>query len=992
MLIISAGVMLSASVWAAPQGTVACDDHDGVLTAAASHGPGRLELPPVILDRYLRRMYCTTQRILAEPTLERRRPYEEARQGAARVIENLLSHLQLTATAQTDISLGAFARAFRAFRQLNATIASDALLAETPAETAAVKDLSDGQGQAAWDQVDAALQPLVALLGDSLVDVRVFSGEETPDCQTQTPLPQDMRLTTPSEDIDDLVARFAGVWNGAWYTTSGKKVLCNTLVIEEVFANGFARLIYSYGTGRRVIVPRFFRASGRIDSGTLYFQHPVSGSRYIYRFDERTLRGTYNNKGRAILSRVDDVSQVGCGQPDRKPPIAPPASGPRDRLTAEDLLVSNNPGSSPIHNNYFMPVGKTAAALHEFKGTLTVEEGSLFSAFQDCRGLTRPVPRVTLAFFTHGDYLVPVARNIQSPYSKTGGFILSPGKVWSEAGDEGLSRASFPFILTSRRNNGTHNGIATFLYDHKRISDLRIQVVQETAPWAKDDLWGQARITYRPGPIETEARLKAQFAKELQHHTPIRPWSALASVSTSPRLANFDGESNPTDISANGLIVDGTLYLRPCRTRYGPYPYCRDMRHGVFSVTKSMGAALSMLRLAQKYGDEVFDEKIKDYVTVTATHNGWDAVTFGDVLNMATGVGDRAAWRKPNVVYADESKPKMSKWLRALRTQDKLDISFSYDDYPWGPGEVLRYNTTQTVVLAAAMDAYLKRKEGPQARLWEMMRHEVLRPIGVFHAPLMHTQKEGLGGEPDIPILGYGFYPTVDDTAKIATLLQNNGKHNGQQLLGATQLQKALYKTGHIGLPTGRQNRFGSSMYNRSFWSVPYQTGECFFQIPYMAGYGGNLVVLLPNGLTAFRFADGRDFDPESMILAAEAIRPLCSSPTGGQSKGVSETPALTASQLRAALTNSTFYHDRFHLYFRSDGHAFAKVLGSGKYDVGTWTVTADGLTCRTWNVSARRQPICSVVYGQDKTFTFIEKDKWRKLVLRREPGNPEGY
>ena len=71
---------------------------------------------------------------------------------------------------------------------------------------------------------------------------------------------------------------------------------------------------------------------------------------------------------------------------------------------------------------------------------------------------------------------------------------------------------------------------------------------------------------------------------------------------------------SPEDISANGLIVDGVVYLRGCNTRYGPYPYCRDMRQGVFSVTKSLGAAVALLRLAQKYGDEVFDLKIKDYV------------------------------------------------------------------------------------------------------------------------------------------------------------------------------------------------------------------------------------------------------------------------------------------------------------------------------------------------------------------------------------------
>jgi hypothetical protein len=42
------------------------------------------------------------------------------------------------------------------------------------------------------------------------------------------------------------------------------------------------------------------------------------------------------------------------------------------------------------------------------------------------------------------------------------------------------------------------------------------------------------------------------------------------------------------------------------------------MRHSVFSVTKSLGAAVTLLRLAQTYGDQVFDLKITEYVTVTA--------------------------------------------------------------------------------------------------------------------------------------------------------------------------------------------------------------------------------------------------------------------------------------------------------------------------------------------------------------------------------------
>src|SRR5262249_30288696 len=161
-----------------------------------------------------------------------------------------------------------------------------------------------------------------------------------------------------------------------------------------------------------------------------------------------------------------------------------------------------------------------------------------------------------------------------------------------------------------------------------------------------------------------------------------------------------------------------------------PYPYCRQMRHGVFSVTKSMGAAVALLRLAQKYGDEVLALKIKDYVPVTAAHDGWEQVTFADALNMATGIGENWPQRELNDITADENKPKMlQQWLKARTTKEKLDVSFSYGKYPWGPGEVLRYNSTHTFVLAVAMDRFLKRQAGPQAHLWDMVLTEVFQPI-----------------------------------------------------------------------------------------------------------------------------------------------------------------------------------------------------------------------------------------------------------------------
>jgi CubicO group peptidase (beta-lactamase class C family) len=700
------------------------------------------------------------------------------------------------------------------------------------------------------------------------------TSEAAIDCRAATPLPDDLTLVAPTADVPESLARFAGAWSGAWRDPKGNEALCTTLVVEEVLGNGYVRVVYSVGVSPAlgVRIPSFWRAGGRITEGVLRFRLPtIDRGALAYRFDGSDLTGTYSDEGAVRLGRIADMAAMRCGRASRAAP-GPPVAGLRDHITAGELLAPTLSSGGPVHNDYFMPVGIAGPAKHTLRGTLTVAASSLAAARDGCAAIPWATPTFSVTFFTSGEYLVPVVRDF---VPATGTLILSPGRVWSEPGDGGMSRASFPFVLVNQFNNATHNGIATFLFDDTRVSALRLQVVQETALWAKVDVWGQVPITYAPEAIADETALRAEFADELRRQTPIRPWSALPASSA---LAAFDGDAAPLDISANGLVVDGVLYLRGCHTRYGPFPYCREMRHGVFSVTKSAAGAVALLRLAQKYGDGVLAEKLVDYLPAGLAHAGWDQVTFADALSMATGIGDEGRERDGGV-SPDENRPKMSRWVRLKTAREKLEMALGYGTYPWGSGEVLRYNTTQTFVLAVALDTYLKRREGANAHLWDMVRAEVDRPIGIVHAPAMHTiEADGSGG---VPLLGYGLYLTIDDVAKITTLLQNGGRHEGVQLLSATKLAEALYRTEvTVGLANRARNRFGEGRYHLSFWSVPYRTSAgCSFQIPYMAGLGGNLVALLPNGVSVFRFADGNNYDLDAMVLAGESIRPFCPAP-----------------------------------------------------------------------------------------------------------------
>jgi CubicO group peptidase (beta-lactamase class C family) len=579
-----------------------------------------------------------------------------------------------------------------------------------------------------------------------------------------------------------------------------------------------------------------------------------------------------------LLIAVVVIALMMQGCREREYSDRPPAQL-RDKLMVKELMGFEYQGAAPIDNRYFIQMGKWEPAKHEFEGTLVVPEFVMYTPFEKTES-ANPwdyFPGFTLDFFTHGKHLVPVLNETVLKFSDYSYWciIISPGTVWFEPGDSAMSRASFPFALLNEKFNLVHNGLATFVYDETQVSSLFFQVTQETDPISPGDFWGVTGMNYKPHSIENKKLLTAQFAREARSQIPILPFSALVENLNAELLDKFNGGIKHEEISATGLIRNDTLYLQPCYTRHGDYPYPQYMRHGAYSLTKAMGALIALLRLAEKYGEEVFDLRVADYVQINAAHDGWKDVTFADALNMATGIGDNMPERvEPNVMQGDEDQSKFFGFMRAKSRQEKMDIAFSYSDYPWGPGEVARYNSINTFILSAAMDGFLKSKEGTDADIWDMVLTEVLRPIGIFHAPIMRTIESD--GSKGLPIFGYGLYPNVDDVAKLSMLLQNGGQHKGQQLLHSGRLAEALCRTDVIGLPTGERSEYGEVTYYLAFNELPYRFNDGRIRrIPVSTGFGGNHWVLLPNGITTFRFCDANQYGVASMIDFAEDICPF---------------------------------------------------------------------------------------------------------------------
>ena len=159
----------------------------------------------------------------------------------------------------------------------------------------------------------------------------------------------------------------------------------------------------------------------------------------------------------------------------------------RDHLTVEELAPDAWENFGLVHNDYFMPVGPSSDALHALSGVLAVP-------MTQSHSMKGRFPAFEAAFFTHDGHLVPTERGIIAGGISTWNLVLSPGRVWSEPGDDGWSRASFPFTLTGKQRNDSHNGLASFLYNDTKVSALRVQVVQEGAPWDEMDGWAQVPL------------------------------------------------------------------------------------------------------------------------------------------------------------------------------------------------------------------------------------------------------------------------------------------------------------------------------------------------------------------------------------------------------------------------------------------------------------------------------------------------------------------
>ena len=239
-----------------------------------------------------------------------------------------------------------------------------------------------------------------------------------------------------------------------------------------------------------------------------------------------------------------------------------PPGDVRTELTADELLYNEILVQQPVHNAWFMPVGETGPALHEFSGTISFQPTQV--KWFDGDGEHEDwMPRFELSFVVHDDYLLPVNPGFTPTDDIEFGtkLVVSPGHVWSEPTDNGLSRASFPFVQAYPNWGEGYNGIMTFVFDDEMVSDVQVQIVQETAGGYEFTLFGRLGATYTPHAVGDREAIVADFEQDLAARLPVRPFANLEDSLSSRGRGAFAGVRHSELISSSGIIMDGEICL-----------------------------------------------------------------------------------------------------------------------------------------------------------------------------------------------------------------------------------------------------------------------------------------------------------------------------------------------------------------------------------------------------------------------------------------------
>jgi len=537
-------------------------------------------------------------------------------------------------------------------------------------------------------------------------------------------------------------------------------------------------------------------------------------------------------------------------------------------------LTGIAPLPGPVPTEEF--AARIKPAQNQFQGvlrfTMAGETGHIevikdsFNVTADAGLRVNLLPDFSFTLIQHGGVLLPVLRGpqrMQHPYWE---YIIEPGRVWQEDADGDWSRASLPFALKEKNQNCLHNGLLTFLYkDDGSISRVAYQIGSETCQYLHINLWGMADARYVRQESNGAGEVIAAWLAETTNRPTVKPLGELAK--------DFPG-FNPdkllppaeSDITVYGLVVDGVHYRSSCPTRFGPYPYCDEINLPSYSLAKSIFAGLGYMMMVKRWPE--FERlTVSAMVPECRLPDGrWDDVTTRQLLNMTTGNYASADFSK------DEDSAEMTPFFLAESHADKL--SFSCETWPRQkqPGSQLVYHTTDHYLMGTLMNEFLRQKQGPQSDIFrDLIDENIFKSLQLSQTSRVTQRSYDKAAQ---PFTAYGLFFRPDDIAILAEFL--NGGTSHPELFRQRDFTAAMLRD-----TTGLMRWQGArgEAYRLGFWGfdiAPYVPCSTETWIPFMSGYGGIILALLPNGISYYYFTDGGHGSWKDAAVETNKISKYC--------------------------------------------------------------------------------------------------------------------
>lgn len=564
---------------------------------------------------------------------------------------------------------------------------------------------------------------------------------------------------------------------------------------------------------------------------------------------------------------------------------AAPAVVAAARTELDYTMLMNGSYAQLVDFSAYAPAAGARAARAVFDGTLTLRfSGTLphrallvdpaYVAPDDlAKALTWPVD-FSYRFVQDGDALVPLRRGAIPGKHGWWEVILEPGRVWSEPGDHGLARAAIPFTLEEKNANCMHNGVLTFLYGADgTVSRTAMQIASETCRYLHLDLWALLDTRYqRAAPADRAARAAAAsavaaFRVERAARPPHRSLSQLRAEYPQLDVAALAiGAAGASTL--HGLVVGGIHYRSDCETRAGPYPYCDELDLPSYSVAKSVFAATALMRL-QALHAQAATQLIDAYVP-QCRGPAWQGVTFLNALDMATGNYDSAAYE------ADEDAPGTAGLFMPLDHAGKIRYSCTVYAHRAAPGTQWTYHSSDTYILGAAMARYLRSQpgHGHDDLYRDLLVAQIFAPLRLSPTAAVTRRTYDAVAQ---PFTGWGLSLKPGDVARLGQFYAvEHGAVGGRMLLDPVLFDQAMQRDASArGLPvTG----FAALRYQHGFWARNLRSVlGCAHDtwVPFMSGFGGISVVLFPNGVVYYNFADDGQLASFDWAAPAREVRKL---------------------------------------------------------------------------------------------------------------------